>query len=413
GRPGPAVGRAAGSRRRAPWAGVGRRRWVGPSTGTARPTAAGRLALGPLGVGPLGVGPLGVGPLGVGIGWRPDIDLTVERLAGVDFVEVVAENVCPDRLPESLRVLRARGTPVLPHGVTLGLGGADPPDPARLAHLARCAEALGSPLVSEHVAFVRAGGTEAGHLLPVPRGRDALDVLVANVRIAQAALPVPLVLENVAALLGWPDDELTDGEFLAELVERTGVGLLLDVANLWTNQVNLGLSAVDALDALPLEAVGYVHVAGGVLRDGIWHDTHTHPVPPEVLDLLAALRARVALPGVLLERDGAYPADAALAAELTAIRAVVDSPGPTARTVARRPRAATGPDPAGARERLGPAQARLVRALVAGGDAAGFDPERIRVQADALAAKRRGRGGRSAPVAERAAGQPGSVRSRP
>jgi uncharacterized protein len=350
----------------------------------------------------------------VGIGWRPEIDLTVERLAGVDFVEVVAENIDPGRLPGSLRVLRGRGLPVLPHGVTLGLGGAAPPDPGRLAHLARCAEALGSPLVSEHVAFVRAGGLEAGHLLPVPRTRDALEVLVANVRLARAALPVPVVLENVAPLLGWPDDELTDGEFLAELVERTGAGLLLDVANLWTAQVNLGLSATAALDALPLDAVAYVHVAGGVLRDGVWHDTHTHPVPEPVFGLLAELRSRTALPGVLLERDGAYPSDAALAAELAAVRAVAEGPGPAAPPARPAPRAAACPDPVGARERLAGRQTALVRALVGptlshpglppGGfpEPAGVDAGRVAVQAAALVGKRRDLVARARPdLAER------------
>nr|BFE83589.1 hypothetical protein GCM10020093_061900 [Planobispora longispora] len=113
--------------------------------------------------------------LGVGIGWRPEIDLTVERLPGIGFVEVIAENIRPDRLPESLRVLRARGVPVIPHGVGLGVGGAEPPDPARLAHLAACAEALGAPLVSEHLAFVRAGGLEAATCCPcrAPAGRSA------------------------------------------------------------------------------------------------------------------------------------------------------------------------------------------------------------------------------------------------
>jgi uncharacterized protein (UPF0276 family) len=259
-------------------------------------------------------------PLGVGIGWRAEIDLTVERLSGVDFVEVIAEAVCAEHLPASLRVLRARGVPVLPHGVSLSLGSADPPSRDRLDRLAACAQALDAPLVSEHIAFVRSGGWEAGHLLPVPRTREALEVLVANVRTAQAALPVPLAVENVAALLGWPDDELTDGQFLAELVDRTGVRLLLDLANLHTNHVNLGLDPLTALDQLPLDAVAYLHVAGGVLRDGLWHDTHTRPVPPAVLTLLRAVRERAHVPGVLLERDGAYPSDAALAAELTAIR---------------------------------------------------------------------------------------------
>jgi uncharacterized protein (UPF0276 family) len=266
-------------------------------------------------------------PLGVGIGWRPEIDLTVERLPVVDFAEVVAEQV-GEQLPASLARLRARGIPVLPHGVSLSLGGADPPHPARLDRLARSVEVLGAPLVSDHIAFVRAGGLEAGHLLPVPRTREALAVVAANVRAAQSVLPVPLAVENVAALLGWPDDELTDGQFLAELVERTGVGLLLDVANLYTNQVNLGLDPLATLTELPLDAVAYVHVAGGVLRDGLWHDTHTHPVPAPVLELLAALCELTAVPGVLLERDGAYPSDTELAAELAAIRRILDHAEP-------------------------------------------------------------------------------------
>jgi uncharacterized protein len=258
----------------------------------------------------------------VGIGWRPEIDLTVERLPGVEFVEVVAENLRPDALPESLRLLRGRGLPVLPHAVTLSLGGAEPVDRGRVEHLARLAEALDAPLVSDHACFVRAGGLEAGHLLPLPRTREALDVLAANVRAAQAELPVPLAVENVAALLDWPDADLTEGEFLAELVGRTGCWLLLDVANLYTNARNIGTDPAAFLATVPLDRVAYVHVAGGVQRGGLYHDSHAHPVPGEVLGLLAELCARTRPPGVLLERDDDYPADAELAGELGAVRAI-------------------------------------------------------------------------------------------
>ncbi|MEU1078402.1 MULTISPECIES: DUF692 domain-containing protein [unclassified Streptomyces] len=272
--------------------------------------------------------------LGIGIGWRPEIADAVERLPGVDWVEVVAENLCPGHLPESLLRLRRRGVTVVPHGVSLGLGGADRPDAGRLADLAARAEALSAPLVTEHIAFVRGGGAltasprlEAGHLLPVPRTWDALEVLCENVRIAQDSLPVPLALENIAALVNWPDEDMTEGQFLAELVERTGVRLLIDVANLHTNRVNRGEDPVKALAELPVEAIAYVHVAGGVERDGVWHDTHAHPVGAEVLGVLAELVGRVAPPGVLLERDEAFPPEAELAGELAAIRGVLDAPG--------------------------------------------------------------------------------------
>ncbi|MFD3511550.1 DUF692 domain-containing protein [Streptomyces sp. NPDC058657] len=399
----------------------------------------------------------GLPRLGVGIGWRPEIAESVEALPGVDWVEVVAENICPGHLPESLLRLRARGTRVIPHGVSLGIGGADRPDPARLADLAARAQALGAPLVTEHIAFVRAGGAqtaspvlEAGHLLPVPRTWDALRVLCENVRIAQDQLPVPLALENIAALINWPGEELTEGQFLAELVERTGVRLLIDVANLHTNHVNRGEDPAKALDELPVEAIAYVHVAGGVERDGVWHDTHAHPVTRPVLDVLAELCGRVSPPGVLLERDEDFPGVGGLGAELELIRGVVagsgSRPGAGAgsgsgggegcgsaggRPLARpspssrlrssrggptRPRGAAPPPKEAAvggadaapqeaavigavgeavlevaRQRVALGQVALLDALVAGGPVPeGFDGRRLRVQSRALTAKRAG-----------------------
>ncbi|WDF42068.1 DUF692 domain-containing protein [Streptomyces sp. T12] len=361
--------------------------------------------------------------LGTGIGWRPEIADAVERMPGIDWVEAVAENVCPGHLPESLVRLRERGVTVIPHGVSLGLGGADRPSAERLAALAERVAALGSPLVTEHIAFVRAGGPltasphlEAGHLLPVPRTRDALDVLCENVRIAQDALPVPLAVENIAALISWPGEEMTEGQFLYELADRTGVRLLIDVANLHTNHVNRGEDPAKALAELPLEAIAYVHVAGGFERDGVWHDSHAHPVPPPVLDILTDLASRVSPPGVLLERDENFPEPAELERELGAIRGALEkggvergaSGGPApvegasqqaareqdtareAEAVREAEGASAGAFAADAvRQRLALAQAALLSALVAGTPVPeGFDRVRLGVQARALAGKR-------------------------
>lgn len=359
--------------------------------------------------------------LGTGIGWRPEIADAVERMPGIDWVEAVAENVCPGHVPESLLRLRERGVTVVPHGVSLGLGGADRPDPARLADLAARAEALDSPLVTEHIAFVRAGGPltaspllEAGHLLPVPRTRDALDVLCENIRIAQDALPVPLAVENIAALIAWPGEEMTEGQFLYELADRTGVRLLIDVANLHTNHVNRGEDPARALDELPVEAIAYVHVAGGFERDGVWHDSHAHPVPRPVLDILAGLATRAVPPGVLLERDDNFPEPGELEQELAVIRETVEKAGAEGEVPAgaRTPAATQQPVPSGTydttdrggdtgdhdcdgtgpvRQRLALAQASLLSCLVAGTPVPeGFDRARIGVQARALAAKRAG-----------------------
>jgi uncharacterized protein (UPF0276 family) len=258
---------------------------------------------------------------GVGIGWRPEIAGFVQNLPGLRFCEVIAESVPPaGPLPHSLTVLRQLGVDVIPHGVRLSLGGADPVEPARVTQFAAAADRLGSPLVSEHVAFVRAGGIEAGHLLPVPRTRAALAALTANVLRTQAELSVPLALEPIAALFEWPEDEFTEAQFLTELLDRTGALLLLDLANVYANARNRGTDPFALLDELPLERVAYVHVAGGSEHGGLYHDTHTDPVPQPVLDLVTALCER-ARPGIMLERDGNYPPAAELAAELDAIAA--------------------------------------------------------------------------------------------
>ncbi|AGL15715.1 DUF692 domain-containing protein [Actinoplanes sp. N902-109] len=266
-------------------------------------------------------------PYGVGIGWRPEIAGYVNRLPGLRFAEVVAESVhAHGELPAGLAELVDRGVAVVPHGVKLSLGGAEPVEPARVSHLAGVAARLKAPLVSEHIAFVRAGGVEAGHLLPVPRTREAVAAVVGNVRRTQAELAVPIALEPIAALFDWPDDELDEGAFLTEILAQTDALLLLDVANVYANARNRGTDPAALFDRLPLERIAYCHVAGGSAHDGVYHDTHTDAVPPEVLDLVAELCARHRPPALMLERDGDYPPAADLSAELDAIAAASGYP---------------------------------------------------------------------------------------
>ncbi len=272
--------------------------------------------------------------LGLGIGWRPEIALFIERFEGLGFVEVVAESIDPTHPPEALLRLHGRGVQVIPHGISLSLGGADMPDGRRLAHLARLAERFDSPFVTEHVAFVRAGGVEAGHLLPVPRTHEMLDVLAENVAFAQRHLPVPLGLENIAALVEWPDAELTETGFLAGLLARTGALLLLDAANVHAAACNFGLEPREFIAGLPMDRLAYMHVGGGEERDGIYHDTHAHAVAPEVFALVEEVSAHADIPGYMIERDDHFPPEGELAGELGSLRAAV-----AAGTARRRARA--------------------------------------------------------------------------
>lgn len=360
--------------------------------------------------------------LGLGVGWRRELSLFVERNARIDFVEVLAEHLDPVRpLPAPLERLRERGLACVLHGVGLSLGGVEPLDPRRLDRLARLAERLGAVCVSEHVSFVRAGGLDSGHLLPLPRTEEALEILCQNVRAAQAVLPVPLALENVAGLFEWPAAQMDEATFLARALTETDALLLLDLANLYANARNHGWDAQAFLDALPLERLAYAHVAGGVEKHGLFHDTHAHPVSAGALELLKALGRRVPSVGVLLERDDRFPSHAELDRELDAISRVRAEPGraptsvrtertalgleavqraqtPLTVSLSNRPGgldrgfdtlSPSGPslaDPNGMA--LGLAQVALVRALVSDGEVpSGFDSERVQAAAAALRRK--------------------------
>ncbi|MCJ0905568.1 DUF692 domain-containing protein [Rhodococcus sp. ARC_M6] len=252
---------------------------------------------------------------GLGIGWRPEIAGIIAQLNGLAFCEVIAETI-HKHVPLELESLCI---PVIPHGISLSLGGAETLDAHRVDHLARVAALLHAPMVSEHIAFVRAGGIEAGHLLPVPRSYEALDALTRNITRTQDCLPVPLAVENIAALFDWPDNELTEAEFLSELIERTGVRLVVDIANVYANALNRQRDPWAELSRLPLDHISYCHIAGGSIRNGKYHDTHTDPVPEPVLELLTRLTAEGHHPAVMLERDGNYPPALELLDELDAI----------------------------------------------------------------------------------------------
>jgi uncharacterized protein (UPF0276 family) len=263
--------------------------------------------------------------LGLGIGWRPELALLCDRRADLGFVEITVENFADGTpLPLSLRRLQERGVAVIPHGISLSLGGAEPVDQTRIDRLARMAERCAAPLASEHIAFVRAGGVEIGHLTPIPRTRASVDAVVANVRRVRKTLGVPLALENIAALFEWPDAEMDESEFVRTILDESGALLLVDVSNLHANAHNLGADTAALVASLPLERIAYCHVGGGAERDGLYMDTHTDPVPPAAIALLRQLSVVARPPGAMLERDGNYPPDADTNRELDAIRGALE-----------------------------------------------------------------------------------------
>lgn len=261
---------------------------------------------------------------GVGVGFRPQL---ASGLLGaperVDFVEVVAE-ACRDTRARSEAAAVAELWPVIPHGVKLSLGSAEGIELDRAKELGDLARELRAPMVSEHVSFVRAGGREIGHLTELPMTREAIRVVARNVGALRRKLPdVPLLLENVARAFLWDEaGGMDEGTFHHEIVRATGCELLLDVANLYANARNAGRDPVAVLSEFPLEHVRMIHVAGGIVEEGFYFDTHAHPVPAPIFDLVARVLAVRPDAAIMLERDGSFDDLGAIFAEVEALRTV-------------------------------------------------------------------------------------------
>jgi uncharacterized protein (UPF0276 family) len=255
--------------------------------------------------------------LGAGLSFRPAWrwDLVRHRRE-LGAVECIPDDVAgPAGLRDLLLIRDA--VPVLLHGIGLSLGSAEGLDPARLAHLARIVEAVRPPWFSEHIAFTRAGGIEIGHLMPLPFTREAVATVARNVATLKRAIPgVPVALENIAYTFTHPDSEMAEADFVRAVMEEADVHLLLDLENVHANSRNHGYDPIAHLEALPLDRVVEVHLAGGVTRDGEYADTHTRPVSEESWALLEWLAPRADVKAVIIERDDNLPPFKELLAEV-------------------------------------------------------------------------------------------------
>ena len=247
----------------------------------------------------------------------------------VGWLEVHSENHLADGGPRnrSLDMIR-RDYPLSCHGVGLSLGSWDGLDRTHLRRLRALFDWIEPGLVSEHVAWSVEDGVYLNDLLPLPYTDEALDVVCRNVDAAQEAFGRRILVENPSSYVSFAASTMPEWDFMAEIVRRTGCGLLLDVNNIHVSAHNHAFDAEAYLDAVPLQAVGEVHVAGHTVhRFGeaeILIDSHNRPVPDAVWRLLAGALARMGPVPVLVERDSDFPPLAELLAEVASAQRLID-----------------------------------------------------------------------------------------
>ncbi|WP_327091308.1 DUF692 domain-containing protein [Nonomuraea sp. NBC_01738] len=246
--------------------------------------------------------------LGSGLGFRDEMaEQTFAARDRIDFVEIIAERFT--RSAGALDDLRAvtDAFTVIPHGVGLSIGTAGPLDHDYLTKIKKVSDASGSPFFSDHLCMTRATGIDLGHLGPLWFSEELLKVAIDHVDEVQQTLAKPLILENVAYPCDLPGAPMAQPEFFHRLVDATGCGVLLDVANVHLNAINHHFDAVAFIEEMPLHRVVQVHLAGGYWEDGVLLDSHSHPVHEEVWDLFALLCEKAPVQGVILEHDQNFP----------------------------------------------------------------------------------------------------------
>ena len=247
-----------------------------------------------------------------GIGLRsPHLRRIEEHRPMVGWLEVHAENYMADGVAEqALDRIRSNYTLSM-HGVGLSIGSANGISRVHLRRLAQACNRYEPAMVSEHLCWSIGDGIYLNDLLPVPYDEEALSVVGDNILRVQDALKRPILIENLANYVGFARSTMSEPEFLAALVKRTGCGLLLDINNVYVSAQNMGFSATEYIAKLPGDAVGEIHLAGHAqnetLDGAVLIDNHGSRVPPPVWSLYAHVTQRIGRRPTLIEWDSEIP----------------------------------------------------------------------------------------------------------
>ncbi len=270
--------------------------------------------------------PPSLGGVGLGLRWDFLEEVVDGPVLPIDFFEVSPENYMRrgGYYPAQLERLRER-YPLVTHGLTLSIGGEEPPSAEYLGELRAEITRTGSPFHSDHLCFSSLGPRSLHELLPLQQSKQNVERVADRAKRMSDVLGVPFALENITYYLHPGRAELPELDFLTAVLEAGDAGLVLDVNNVYVNSLNHGTSAEAFIAGLDLSRVVEIHVAGHTRQpSGLVLDTHGAPVADPVLELLELTLRRSGPKPVLLERDNDVPELSELLREIDAVRAVYE-----------------------------------------------------------------------------------------
>ncbi|MDT9001839.1 DUF692 domain-containing protein [Paucibacter sp. APW11] len=265
---------------------------------------------------------------GFGLGLRTEhyADFEAGLPAGQrpDWLEIISENyLVPGGAPLAHLERIRRDYPLVMHGVSMSIGSSDPLNLDYLRSLRQLADRIAPAWLSDHLCWTGVDHRNLHDLLPMPYTRAALDHLCSRIEQVQELLARPLVLENVSSYVRFVADEMSEAEFVATLLRRSGCQLLLDVNNVYVSARNHGFDAKAYIDQMPPEQVVQIHLAGHEDLGELVIDTHDHPVCDPVWQLYRHTLERLGRPvPTMIERDDHIPPLAELLQELDQARQV-------------------------------------------------------------------------------------------
>jgi uncharacterized protein (UPF0276 family) len=259
----------------------------------------------------------GIPDLGVGVGFRiPHYARVLDERPPMDWFEIISENFMGEGGRPKANLARLRETyRVVPHGVSLAIGSAEPLDQDYLARLKAFADELDPPWISDHLCWGRAPGLHLHDLLPLPYTKDVVAHVVERVKRVQGTLERPFALENVSSYMTYRASTMPEWEFVSEVAEKADCGLLFDVNNVYVSARNHDFDPVSYVDAVPAGRVVQMHLAGHTDKGAYVLDTHSDHVRDEVWTLYRRAVSRVGAVATLVEWDDDIPEWDVLAAE--------------------------------------------------------------------------------------------------
>ena len=252
-------------------------------------------------------------PAKAGVGLRfQHHQAVLECPPDVAFMEVHTENYMGGGAAIGCLEAVRRNSPVSLHGVGLSLGSAEGLDPVHLERIKQVAERIEPALMSEHIAWSVSGGNYLADLLPLPMTEEALGVVCRHVDEMQNTLRRKILVENPSTYMQFRHSTIPEWEFMAAVAARTGCGILCDINNIFVSAKNHGWDASAYVAALPIEAIGEIHLAGHSVRqlaDGasLRIDDHGSCVADEVWSLYAEALRRFGPIPTLIECDNKVP----------------------------------------------------------------------------------------------------------